>query len=170
MVLLVNLKPGSSAEGISVVYVESQWRNTKTWSVSSDAILYLFQKEIALSELGSFGIFSITSTNISPFVSLRKESLVDEPEARGKYTDRMNKYEMQREHLFSTASNVPLHSWLKMWKTWTFFLVTKSLLVSLSMISLMWSKVLSMNCPRTTEVHRQNLRSFLHQQFEIKIN
>lgn len=93
MGLLVNLKPGSSAEEIPVVHVESQWRNTKTWSVRSDAILYLFQKEIAISELEScVNFFSITSTSFFPFITLRKESLVDELEARGIYTDRMNKY------------------------------------------------------------------------------
>lgn len=39
--------------------------------------------------------FSITFTNIYHFVYLKKESLVDELDARGINTDRMNRSEMQ---------------------------------------------------------------------------
>lgn len=54
--------------------------------------------------------FSITGTNISPFVNLRKESLVDELEARGIHTDERTSLKCRKSYnLFSTASNVPQH-------------------------------------------------------------
>lgn len=128
-------------------------------------------EEITSSELVSCG--KIFQSLVPTFTLLLtwKKSLVNELDAKGINTDGWTG--LNAVFLLSMAFNVLQHCWLKMWMTSASFLVMKSLLESLFMISLMWSKISSMNnhhISTTTKVQRQNLRSFLQQQLAIKIN